>query len=170
MTRRFVLFGDTPTAGAPMGSVATDIAYLRSTQEGLGTLRGRIGYAPANWLVYVTGGLAVGKVSHSTAEVLAPGTTCLAPGAGCQNVSDRGKIKAGWTAGGGVEYAFAGGWSLALEYLYVDLGETTLRRPEAGGFFFIPSSSTFDDTSHVTRLKLNWRWGAALLNAPFVAR
>ncbi len=35
------------------------------------------------------------------------------------------KTKAGWTAGAGVEYAFAGPWTAKLEYLYVDLGSAT---------------------------------------------
>lgn len=33
----------------------------------------------------------------------------------------------GWTAGGGVEYAFAPGWSFKAEALYVDLGEVEHR-------------------------------------------
>ncbi len=33
--------------------------------------------------------------------------------------------KVGWTAGGGVEYAFAGAWSAKVEYLYADLGKAS---------------------------------------------
>ena len=35
------------------------------------------------------------------------------------------KTKVGWTAGAGVEWAFAGPWSAKLEYLYADLGSFT---------------------------------------------
>ena len=33
--------------------------------------------------------------------------------------------KAGWTAGGGLEYAFKGAWSAKVEYLYADLGKAS---------------------------------------------
>jgi len=29
-------------------------------------------------------------------------------------------VKAGWTAGAGLESAWGGGWSVKLEYLYID--------------------------------------------------
>ena len=35
-------------------------------------------------------------------------------------------MKAGWTAGAGIEVAFGGGWSAKLEYLYMDLGKTQM--------------------------------------------
>ena len=40
-------------------------------------------------------------------------------------------VKAGWTAGAGIEGALGGGWSAKLEYLYIDLGklEQTLSTP-----------------------------------------
>jgi outer membrane immunogenic protein len=73
----------------------------------LGTFRGRIGYAYDRWLPYLTGGLAYGNMYIDTGAVAVSQT------------------KAGWTAGAGVEYAFAGAWSAKLEYLYVDLGSAT---------------------------------------------
>ena len=53
-----------------------------------------------------------------------------APGA-VATVND---LRAGWTAGAGIEGAFGGGWSAKVEYLYVDLGklETTVTVPAAG--------------------------------------
>jgi outer membrane immunogenic protein len=71
----------------------------------LGTARGRVGYAFDRVMPYVTGGLAVGDIRASQ------------PG-----FSDE-ETRAGWTAGGGVEFAFAGNWSAKAEYLYVDLGD-----------------------------------------------
>ncbi len=40
-------------------------------------------------------------------------------------------VRAGWTAGAGIEGAFGGGWSAKVEYLYIDLGkmEQTLTIP-----------------------------------------
>ena len=72
-----------------------------------GTLRGRLGYAVGQALPYVTAGLAYGGVE-----------TGLAGG------SSENNTKAGWTAGGGIEYAIFNNWSVKTEYLYFDLGKT----------------------------------------------
>jgi outer membrane immunogenic protein len=161
----FVRFGDNPAAGAPMGSVATDTAYFRSEQGALGTFRGRIGYTGGNWLLYATGGLAVGAVKHSMTEVLAPGVSCpVAPSVTCRTVSDD-TTRVGWTVGAGAEWLFARNWSVGAEYLYVDLGRTTLTLAPAAGFFFNASTARFDDREHVARLKINYHFGG-----PVVAR
>ena len=54
---------------------------------------------------FITGGLAVGDIK---ADLSGPGSTT--------------ETKAGWTLGGGVEFAIAGPWTAKVEYLYVDLG------------------------------------------------
>lgn len=165
--RAFKQFGATPTAGAPFGSVLGDTAYLRTEQEGLGTVRGRIGYAPSNWMIYATGGLAVGRVSHSYTEVLT-GAACVTPGgATCRTISDS-DTQTGWTAGAGAEMMLGNNWSAAVEYLYVDLGTTTLTLAPlgpagAGQFFFNPGAATFEDRSHIARVKLNYRWNGLAL-------
>ena len=71
-----------------------------------GTARGRIGYAGwANWLPYLTGGIAFGDVQANSP------------------LGSANKTKAGWTAGLGVEYALWTNWSVKGEYLYADLGK-----------------------------------------------
>jgi outer membrane immunogenic protein len=71
-----------------------------------GTVRGRIGYAGwGNLLPYVTGGLAFGDIQANRA--------------GFAGANDG---HAGWTIGGGVEFAFAGPWTAKVEYHYADLG------------------------------------------------
>jgi outer membrane immunogenic protein len=170
--RSFTRFGTNTTANAPFGSVATDTAFFKSEATGLGTFRGRVGYAPGPWMVYATGGLAVGSVKHSATEVLSPGTTCTAPGGNtCRTVADD-DTKVGWTIGAGFEWMFARNWSIGAEYLYVDLGRTTLTlSPVAGGvngatnFFFNTSTARFDDREHVARVKLNYHF-----NSPVVAQ
>jgi outer membrane immunogenic protein len=73
----------------------------------LGTGRARIGYAWDRWMPYLTAGAAFGGVENS------------GPG------GSESKMKLGWTAGAGLEYAFMGAWSAKLEYLYADLGSMT---------------------------------------------
>jgi len=152
---------------APMGTIAGDTAYFKSDATGLGTFRGRIGYAGGRWLIYATGGAAVGSVKHTFTEVLSPGTICgaVGPGTFCRSASDD-ATKWGWTVGAGFEWMFARNWSVGAEYLYVDLGKTTLTLVPNGNIFF-PSNSTasFDDRQHVGRVKLNYHF-----NAPVVAK
>ena len=42
---------------------------------------------------------------------------------------NRSQTRDGWTLGGGVEVALAGGWSAKIEYLYLDLGSRTTTYP-----------------------------------------
>ena len=68
-------------------------------------MRGRTGIAFDRFMPYVTGGLAVGDI-----RATAPGF----PGGSQTN--------AGWTVGGGLEYALTNNWTAKAEYLHVDLG------------------------------------------------
>jgi outer membrane immunogenic protein len=155
----FGVFGTNLSPGLPFGSVAGDTVFMRSEQGALGTVRARIGWAPGQWLLYATGGLAVGEVKHTVVEVLSPGTTCIsAVVTTCRglSVSD---TKVGWTAGAGVEWALGSNWSVGAEYLFVDLGTTDVAFvPTLGTSFFNSSVTSFDDTSHIVRAKLNYRF------------
>jgi outer membrane immunogenic protein len=102
----------------------------------LATVRGRIGYSFGPWLPFLTGGGAWGN-----AEVTTAGGT----------VSD---TRGGWTAGGGIEYAFLGPWSAKLEYLYVDLGTATCTAAACG----LPADAKIDFTANVLRAGLNYRF------------
>jgi opacity protein-like surface antigen len=84
-----------------------------------GTLRPRIGYALGNWLFYATGGGVLGQA----------GTTATATYGGFTATDNRSQTRDGWTLGGGVEVALAGGWSAKIEYLYLDLGSRTTTYP-----------------------------------------
>lgn len=110
--------------------------------------------------MYATGGLAYGEVKHSVTETL------VAPNQGRFRTASESRIGVGWTAGAGVEYGF-GPWSVGAEYLYVDLGSSTITQPATVNLVVFPADTTgFRDTSHVARLKLNYRFGAS----PVVAR
>jgi outer membrane immunogenic protein len=73
-------------------------------------VRGRVGYAAGNWLLFAAGGLSVADFDFHEG-----GTTCVA---NCQ----RGGTYFGWSAGGGVEYAFTRNVIARIEYLYDDFG------------------------------------------------
>jgi outer membrane immunogenic protein len=77
-------------------------------------------------LLYATGGLAYGGVKSST--TIAQSDTGILPGNVTATYAGTGSIsetRAGWTAGGGVEWMFARQWSAKAEYLYYDLGSAT---------------------------------------------
>jgi outer membrane immunogenic protein len=141
----------TGNALAPNG---LDTTSFRDEQGFVGTLRPRAGIAADNWLFYGTGGLAYGWLKHSYTEAR-PSV------AGATRVATDSDTRAGWTAGGGVEFAPSNRWSLGLEYLYQDLGKSTLSQPGQvlGGVAFAPSTATFEDRSHLVRAKLNVKFG-----------
>ena len=75
-----------------------------------GTVRGRIGFAPGNWLFYATGGFAWTYDQLSLTQ-LASGTT-----------ESPFLWRLGWAAGAGVEVPVAKNWTARLEYLFTDYG------------------------------------------------
>jgi outer membrane immunogenic protein len=107
-----------PTAGccsAPGAAGAT--SNISRRLDALGTLRARFGFAADRSLFYVTGGLAVGE---STLGYAAAGTNVL--GSLGSTLNSTTVWQAGWTLGGGIEYAPWQHWSVKAEYLYYDLG------------------------------------------------
>ena len=66
-------------------------------------------------------------------------------------------MKAGWTAGAGIEGAFGGGWSAKLEYLYIDLGKTEHTFGTIG--LGVIATETRRTTDNIVRVGANYRWG-----------
>jgi outer membrane immunogenic protein len=99
--------------------------FYSSRLNALATVRGRLGYTFDRALLYATGGWAIGHVKNAVNSPFFCGK-----GATCSFSSD--KWKSGWTAGGGLEYAFTRNWTVRAEALYVDLGRTTIDAPNAG--------------------------------------
>jgi opacity protein-like surface antigen len=91
-----------------------DPASSSETRERwLSTARMRLGTMFANrWLAYVTGGVALADVE------------AIARQAAGDSFSQS-HVRAGWTAGAGVEYAIDKNWSAKLEYLHVGLNDAS---------------------------------------------
>lgn len=84
--------------------------------DGVASLRGRLGWAMDNLLLYGTAGLAVADFTKTDA-----GAAAATP-----------QLARGWAAGGGVELALADRWRLRAEYLHLGFG--TIETPlEVGG-------------------------------------
>jgi len=136
--------GGTTTAPLPAVTILTDHKL-----EWFGTARSRLGIlATPNILLYGTAGIAYGQVKDSAT------ITITGVGSATDTFKD---VKAGWTAGAGVEGALGGGWSAKVEYLYIDLGKTerTFATP-ALGTVLTESRRT---TDNIARVGINYKWG-----------
>jgi outer membrane immunogenic protein len=124
-----------------------------------GTVRGRLGYEPADrWLIYGTGGLAYGQVNTSTSITA---TTAFAGGpplAVANAGASANNVQVGWTVGAGIEYAFAQQWSVKVEYLYIDLGTFTNTFAGVGPAFPTITASTHF-TDNIVRAGINYNFG-----------
>ena len=117
--------------------------------EWFGTSRTRLGWlATPNILLYGTAGVAYGKVKDNAT------VTLVGVGSFTASFTD---VKAGWTAGAGIEGAFGGGWSAKLEYLYIDLGKTEHTFGTIG--LGVIATETRRTTDNIVRVGANYRWG-----------
>jgi high affinity Mn2+ porin len=96
---------------------------FQETMLASGTVRGRIGYGPADWLFYATGGFAW-TYDRLTLTQLANGTTDMPF-----------LWRFGWAAGVGAEAAIAPHWTSRLEYLFTDYGAASVTFPSTGQRF-----------------------------------
>lgn len=129
-------------------------ASYSSKYDWLATARLRAGVTLAqNWLVYVTGGLAVTRVSDSIAG---------APhGAGALDLllpyADS-KTLVGGTVGAGVEYAFAQNWSVKAEYLYAKFENTTPTLTDTSNYGAVGPIASFKHDLSTARAGINYRF------------
>jgi outer membrane immunogenic protein len=114
------------TGASASGPISTELNWLA-------TGRVRAGYAVDNYLFFVTGGAAWGKVEAANRGVGSGSDTRL-----------------GWTVGGGVETMLAPNWTAKLEYLYVDLGDKNT--------YTATGPVQVALTSHIVRLGLNYKF------------
>lgn len=118
---------------APGANFNTDVNWVS-------TLTGRLGLAFDRWLVYGKGGVAWANDTFSTNRYTFPATAEIT------------ETRVGWTAGAGVEYAFAPAWSAKLEYNYMDFGDRAVS--------FAPlTATTIDQQIHAVKFGVNYKFG-----------
>jgi outer membrane immunogenic protein len=123
-------------SAAAGGVCATDGGGSCQTQQSwVGTTRARIGYAFDRWLPYITGGVAYGDIKAT------------------QPTGTSSSTKAGWAAGGGLEYGINPNWSAKIEYLHIDLGTATFMGAASG-----TSTLTVPVTNDLARVGINYHW------------
>ena len=134
--------------------------------EWFGTVRGRVGWlATPMALFYATGGFIYGQNNF---DIRGRCPTCGTP---YDLTFSSSGGNTGWTVGGGVEYALGGGWSAKGEYLYYQLDDlsVTFSRFTPGGSFSTVTA-TADNSGHIVRFGVNYKWGGDYGKAPVVAR
>jgi len=119
-------------------------AAISSELRYLGTVQARLGYAWDRLLVYAHGGLAYGETDQRLAVTPAGGAVLAVE-------LDDSRVKLGWTAGAGAEYAITDRLSIATEYAFTDLGEDTL--------YADPALSVSEDLQfHTLTVGVNFRF------------
>jgi outer membrane immunogenic protein len=122
------------------GSTTTNCtAGCETRNNWLATFRGRAGYAFDRVMPYITGGLAAGDVE-----------------AGVIGVGRESATRAGWTLGGGVEWAIAGPWTAKVEYLYADLGKMSCSSAACTN---VVGPTDVDFRTNIVRGGINYRFG-----------
>jgi high affinity Mn2+ porin len=127
------------------------LANYQDQVEMSGTVRGRIGYAPGNWLFYATGGFAYSfdHLTRSQIAGVAVGGTAVAG-----TVEDLLMVpRVGGVVGAGVEFALTPRWMARLDYLYADYGSHSVDFPAGAQRF------TSDLTVQTVRVGLDYRLG-----------
>lgn len=146
--------GLTAVAGFPATASTT------AKVDWYGTLRGRLGWTNGPLLLYATGGLAYGEVklnSNFSVDFTPAGIT------GSLN-SETSPLKAGWVAGGGLEYKLRPDLTLNVEYRYVDLGNVGLTSSTTvplGGPVIVghlSQSASVDARFQAVTVGLNWQF------------
>lgn len=135
--------------GGPPVPVNTTVD-LQQKLHWLATFRGRLGYTPYDaLLVYATGGLAAGKIENPMLILFNSigGTTTFTGSAST--------TRTGWTIGGGAEYGIGRNWTAKAEYLYVDLGRTSVTGTSVPPQ---PTQTTadFKNHYHIVRFGVNY--------------
>jgi outer membrane immunogenic protein len=142
----FGVEGDWDWSGINTGTTATICQVTGTCQTGnnwLATLRGRAGYAADRVLFYGTAGGAFANM-----QTVFNGVTTT-------------HDQAGWTAGAGIEWAFADNWTAKVEYLFVDIGSgnfncTTLTCTGFNGGQPITGSASL--TENLVRAGVNFKF------------
>jgi outer membrane immunogenic protein len=121
--------------GTSTANVNCAFAGCETKADWLATVRGRAGWAIDRVLLYGTGGAAFAPVQT-----------------GFNGGPFQSTTQVGWTAGAGLEFAFAPNWTAKAEYLYVDLGNTA-----CGTDCFGPSTSV-KNTENIVRAGINFKF------------
>jgi outer membrane protein OmpA-like peptidoglycan-associated protein len=115
-------------------------AGIGSSMDFDSSIRGRVGWAFGQTLLYGTGGVAFGDVTTHYNQPIGV------------RVAGNSETRVGWTAGAGLAYALTPNWETNVEYRYTDLGSETQSFPRIR----VTDSNKF--TYNMIRVGLTYRF------------
>lgn len=142
------------------GATQFDPYYGKDGLGTFGTVRGRVGYAFDNVLIYGTGGLAWGENKHGfgcDGDRVAITLGCQYRRGGQAFYVDNTDTRIGWTVGAGLEVAFWRHWSAKAEYAYTDYGTNTIYMVDPN-YPAARAARNFDGTYHTVKFGVNYHF------------
>jgi len=141
------LSSNTPGRGIQFSTGDTFPTQFSVDNDFLAQATGRVGHVFAgSWLFYVDGGGVWASEKSNVVFALPPSGASVNP-----NLT---ATRAGWTAGAGVEWAFAPHWSTNLEYGYYDFGSNDVLLTGSGVGF----TDNLRDTIQTVTVGVNYRF------------
>jgi outer membrane immunogenic protein len=131
----------------PLGNPG-EAALVTARTDFLPSATARLGYAADRWLFYVKGGAAWAGDKYDVSG------TFMGTPFGFEGLD----FRTGWTAGGGVEWAFSGVWSAKLEYDYYEFGHGNVLMSDNVNVLSGPLD--FKQSIQIVKVGLNFHmWG-----------
>ncbi len=128
-----VSFPNTLSSSQAISSSLIGQASYQDQVEFSGTVRGRVGYAPGNWLFYATGGFAYSYDQFTRTQLSGtPAGGSAQPGS-TESLFMQPRV--GGAVGAGVELALTPNWIARLEYLYTGYASRAVDFPAAAQRF-----------------------------------
>ena len=128
-----VWFPNTVSGNQTFTTVALGSATYSETVQFAGTLRGRLGYAAGNWLLYLTGGFAWSFDQFGRTQGTA-GPAASNVAVGTQEVQSL-VPRYGGAVGAGADFALNEKWSTRVEYLFIDYATRDVAFPAVAEHF-----------------------------------
>jgi outer membrane immunogenic protein len=147
------LLADADYANINGATVCPTAANTCETRDNfLGSVRGKVGYAFNQFLVFGTGGVGFQDVRYNE----------FVTGTGANAGFPQTFFKTGFTAGGGLAYQVVPGWAIKAEYVYYGFGTST-----AGAGTIDPASAIALRTNvHTVRFGFDYIFNAPPQPAP----
>ena len=139
-------------SGLDPNNVFTSIQSSVRIGDWYGTMTGRLGYAWNRLMLYVKGGAAFVEVQ----------TTVTDPIVNPSYIAQASQMKATWTLGGGLEWAFYNNWSVKAEYMFIGFDNTNACGYNANILVNTIGQYCWNhqlDGVHTAKLGLNYRFG-----------
>jgi len=154
------------TTPAVFAGIVAGCSSFNQTLNDFGTVRGRLGYAWNNILLYGTGGWAWGN-SSGTSKLTCITTlfgVCTAAGAGgtpfTGGAGSFSNTLSGWSAGAGLEWGFLPNWTARIEYLHLEFDGVATNYPSSATILGIAGTTANHISSNngidVVRVGVNY--------------